>query len=396
MTNYYNNIKDTFLKTCFRFYILLFLIMPAIVSASSISRDIVNSPDEAECVAKFSYFPQESVDKPNGFQFINLSVGNIVSVEWDFGDGGFSDQFNPGHEFPGAGTYTVCLTVYCADSLGIICCSDSVCESIVVDYNIGGHVFAGEYPIPEGEYFVKASATENSSYYNNFFPVYYGDHLLWNDAERINVNNNNWELDIHLEPVNALSTGDGSIQGEAINFKTGEPLVDIEILLTDLAYDPISYIYTNQNGILHFSNLEYGTYYLTVEITGYNCNSLMVTIDEENTHIIGLEFLVRQVTHVGLFNKIDPLNTQISMLVYPNPASKTANIQFQIRNSEFTSDKFTILIGDVNGRIVHKQQLISLDDELKLNINGLPNGVYSVVLQNNNHILAKNKIVIIH
>ena len=37
--------------------------------------------------------------------------GEIVSYEWDFGDGGTSSESNPTHEFEDAGTYTVTLTV---------------------------------------------------------------------------------------------------------------------------------------------------------------------------------------------------------------------------------------------------------------------------------------------
>jgi len=429
MTKLYDKIKNTILETIPSFCILLLLFMPAFVTAGSISGNIANSPDDEECVADFSYYAEGSVDKPNIFQFINPSVGNIVSVEWDFGDGGFSDQFNPGHEFPGVGTYTVCLTVFCADSLGMICCFDSVCKSIIVDYNIGGHVFAGGYPInsgrawlykiedeiipydmayfdtlgyyffyqiPEGEYLVKASATLNSSYYNSYFPVYYGDQIVWNNAERINVYNNNWELDIHLEAINIQTTGNGSIQGKAIDFKTGEPLADLELLLTDLAYEPISYEFTDQNGFFHLTNLEYGTYYLTAEITGFYCNSMMVTITEENNQIIDLEYIVNQGTYVGLNNRIDTQNKEISLQIYPNPCRELVNINIKALNNEFTPGVYNLKIGDMYGTIIYQRQLNSLNEKLEIDVKQLPYGIYSVVLQNNQQVFSKNKMLIIH
>jgi gliding motility-associated-like protein len=43
--------------------------------------------------------------------FSNLSIGNIVSYEWDFGDGTTSTEINPTHTYNDAGEYTVMLTV---------------------------------------------------------------------------------------------------------------------------------------------------------------------------------------------------------------------------------------------------------------------------------------------
>lgn len=44
-------------------------------------------------------------------QFINTSVGNFDSYEWDWSDGKTSEQRNPKYTFRQPGIYTVCLTV---------------------------------------------------------------------------------------------------------------------------------------------------------------------------------------------------------------------------------------------------------------------------------------------
>ena len=429
MTNNYNTHNHIFFRPIFYSYLLLFLIIPVFVTAGSFPENIANTTDEYECVADFTYYPDGTFDKPNGFQFINLSVGNIVYVEWNFGDGASSDQFNPAHEFPEAGTYNVCLKIYCADSLGIICCSDSVCKSVIVDYNIGGHVFANNYPIdrgkawlykiedeiipvdtvlfdtlgyyffyqiPEGEYIVKTSPSNNSIYYNSFFPVYFGDQIVWNNAERINVYNNNWELDIHLEPVNPQSIGNGFIQGKAIHYQTGEPLADIEIILTDLSYNPIKFTFTDQDGLFSISNIEYGTYYLTAEITGFYCNSLMITLDDENNYIVDLEFLINYNTYVGIFNRTNSQNNNISMLIYPNPAQEEVIITFRVPASGLDSKKYRISIRDMNGKVIEEPELNFLYDHLKLDVTAYPNGIYSVVLQDNELIISRGKLIVIH
>lgn len=44
-------------------------------------------------------------------QFSDASGGQVDSYSWNFGDGTFSDQRNPAHNYPAPGTYTVELTV---------------------------------------------------------------------------------------------------------------------------------------------------------------------------------------------------------------------------------------------------------------------------------------------
>jgi PKD repeat protein len=52
-----------------------------------------------------------SGDTPLTVSFTDLTSGQVSSWHWDFGDISVSDQQNPSHEYFGAGTYTVSLTV---------------------------------------------------------------------------------------------------------------------------------------------------------------------------------------------------------------------------------------------------------------------------------------------
>ncbi|MFW9877823.1 MAG: PKD domain-containing protein, partial [Candidatus Thorarchaeota archaeon] len=47
----------------------------------------------------------------NTVDFINMSTGNIVSYEWDFGDNNTSEEENPSHTYSSTGIYTVILTI---------------------------------------------------------------------------------------------------------------------------------------------------------------------------------------------------------------------------------------------------------------------------------------------
>ncbi len=59
--------------------------------------------------------------------FTNASTGNPTSYSWDFGDSSpNSTDVNPTHEFPGPGTYTVCLTATNS------CTPSTTCHNVVI------------------------------------------------------------------------------------------------------------------------------------------------------------------------------------------------------------------------------------------------------------------------
>ncbi|MDP8221506.1 MAG: PKD domain-containing protein [Candidatus Stygibacter frigidus] len=61
--------------------------------------------------ANFSATPLQGV-MPLEVNFTNMSSGEVDSLFWEFGDGGFSTEINPAHEYQNSGIYTVSLTVY--------------------------------------------------------------------------------------------------------------------------------------------------------------------------------------------------------------------------------------------------------------------------------------------
>ena len=44
--------------------------------------------------------------------FTNQSIGDFDKYFWDLGDGNFSEEENPSHEYADYGYYHVCLTVF--------------------------------------------------------------------------------------------------------------------------------------------------------------------------------------------------------------------------------------------------------------------------------------------
>lgn len=82
------------------------------------------------CEAGFYYFPaQDSTnDEQYAIQFVDISMGDPSTWNWEFGDGGTSTEQNPVHVYSEENYYQVCLTIANpADS-----CEDTYCEEIYV------------------------------------------------------------------------------------------------------------------------------------------------------------------------------------------------------------------------------------------------------------------------
>lgn len=97
---------------------------------------------EEEIIANFEYqfdlgdgilMPNTIVQIQEDVFFQDLSVGNVLVWNWDFGDGNSSGEQNPIHQFQEKGTYTVTLTAI--DTIGCISTYQTVI-TVNADYNI--------------------------------------------------------------------------------------------------------------------------------------------------------------------------------------------------------------------------------------------------------------------
>jgi len=87
-----------------------------------------------QLTAGFAWGPPTGSD---AIQFSNTTTGTGETTvwQWSFGDGATSGDAQPLHEFPGAGTYEVCLTaisVFILPSGESITCVDEYCAPVVI------------------------------------------------------------------------------------------------------------------------------------------------------------------------------------------------------------------------------------------------------------------------
>ncbi|MEA3445639.1 MAG: PKD domain-containing protein, partial [Bacteroidota bacterium] len=84
---------------------------------------------QPDCDADFTYSLDTLVNCINCYDFFDqsYSIGNIISWFWDFGDGSYSVEQNPIHQFGQVGLYEVCLIIIVDDS-----CTSANCQTVVV------------------------------------------------------------------------------------------------------------------------------------------------------------------------------------------------------------------------------------------------------------------------
>ncbi len=66
---------------------------------------------EDKLVAEFTV-SQQTISANSEVTFTNLSIGDIETYEWDFGDDSYSNEVNPSHTYYNPGSYSVKLTIY--------------------------------------------------------------------------------------------------------------------------------------------------------------------------------------------------------------------------------------------------------------------------------------------
>jgi len=302
-------------------------------------------------------------------------------------------------------------------------------------YSLGGHLFAGEYPInnpvstgdtgivilyqmknsammpvdttffsnlgyfvflevPEGEYLLKAGLTKQSSHYLSYFPTYYSSNLTWNSSNSVNLAESSiYEANIRLLPTNRSLSGAASVKGFVVQSYDEDgfrKLQGTEVLIFNDKLEPITFSLTDDNGAFSFSDLPYGTYYLSVELTGMFSAVQKITLDEVNP---GIDNLVMEVMSHHPAN-IEDIQQQpgISISnVFPNPAED--HIRMIVRTTE--PENFEIGIYSLTGiKILSFSYHFFGIRSLEIPLGSLSKGTYILTIHSSgNHLTKVQKFV---
>ena len=386
-----------------------------------------------ECNADFNAHVDSTSAVQNLFYFEDMSTGNITAWHWDFGDGTFSDESDPTHEYQESGTYEVCLTITGPDD-----CSDTHCQTVqtLKYFDLGGLVFAGDYPlnnpvptgdtgiaylykkypdnlhmavdtfrfyhggyywfvnIIEGDYMLKISLTEHSSRYEEYFPTYFSDELNWVETSGLPLwDSNYYSANVHLTPTVPLPDGNCMISGNVHWCDTSQfsssmrgKLNRIMVMLADESDSPLKYTHTDQNGQFSFNGLPNGHYRIFAEMAGMY--STVENIDlESNNHFSGAKIVLCESEIIGI-----PENNEADLpliKLYPNPASDFVNLEVK----KVFKERLFFSLYNLLGAEVHSMS-IETESNRQIELNGMQDGIYFYRISNeNNEVIVTGKII---
>jgi hypothetical protein len=288
-------------------------------------------------------------------------------------------------------------------------------------FSIGGHLFAGQYPInnpvntgdtgiiylysiennivrpvdtttfadlgyylfpkvARGTYFLKARLTRGSTHFKDYFPTYYSSDARWVNATALEVNDQNiFEANINLLPTTQTLTGPASIKGfvvQATSEQGVEVMDNTEVLLFNEKMDPITYYISDNAGMFLFNNLPYGTYNLIAESTGKYPSLLRITVDQN--HLDYDSVLVEALTHNP--STIEDLgNACLPDLgpVFPNPATDNINIVIRTVEPEILKVAIYSLL---SGKVFSLDYPVTGIRSVGIPISTLPAGTYLLMV----------------
>ena len=378
------------------------------------------------------------------FTSTSTTLNAPLTYSWSFSGGGSSStstQVNPVITLSGSGTETASLTV--TDANG---CSASVSSNITYGTQSAGTIQVGlnvatcpvtVYLILEdtighltlvdsmqfvdtmgacidsfyrfsvnipGTYFVKAALGVGNPNYAGYLPTYFRDTLSWVNATPIYVNAGSFTY----APINLIegantggpgfiggwvSQGAGLVahgQGNANEKGLGDPLAGVQIDLTTLSGQAVAYTFTDANGQYRFNNLAYGTYKLFAEELNKVPSPITVTLSAQQPGDTSIDISIN--SHNATATNVTDLNNISISRVYPDPVVTDFNIDITSR----TETNAVIKVIDVLGRtqLLKQVKLVNGPNHLEINMDGIANGGYQLLLQTGSQNVAYKLIKI--
>ncbi len=343
------------------------------------------------------------------FTAFNNQPGTNFNYVWILGDGSNATGTTVNHVYANPGTYTVCVTAssslctftYCGVvivgtsnptySLGGLVLKDGVFDQGIqgtavllqpdtnnptgawnaidtTSLDSGGYYYFGG--LSAGNYHVVAMLDPSDVDFNAFFPTYYTNSTSWVSSTVINLNSNFLNADIDLQKIILPRVGSGSITGTVIDdgfMNPGMPMENIQVQLFDQSGNETTFLMSDNSGSFDFSNLDFGTYELRVEIAGIT--SVVHTIilssgipTDDVTFLVGNNSVV-----------LNLLDTKVleGIKAYPNPVKDVLVLDIP---SELSDENLTLEIISLTGKVLRSNE--GLLDGKVVDISELNSGFY--------------------
>ncbi len=334
-----------------------------------------------DCSAGFFYYQHDSTASDRlYFDFVDVSFGNVVAWQWDFGDGTVSNDKNPTHGFWGTqNVYNVCLTITTAEG-----CSSQFCLPIFV--------YSNPNTCKAGFYYYKNDSIETfiEGYPISFVDISYGNEQSWY-----------WDfgdgtISTEQNPMHIFNDlgASGSGYNVCLTINTTDGCVSTFcqfVFLSDTIITPSNcyasfYYKVNEQVVCDSAQVPYVFYNTSENVKSWvwAFSDGTITSEETPTHIFALSNIPQMaclmivtndgcitstnqylyfnidsvvyndslnVWELGQNSGIDKMQNIKILKVFPNPVDKVLHLQIRLNR---TSD-FDVEIVNLMGQIVYNQ-----------------------------------------
>ncbi len=261
--------------------------------------------------------------------------------------------------------------------------------------NSGGFRFVN---VEEGDYLIYAIS--DKEIYPEFVPSYYVNDFMWDEAYKMNIHADTYDVDIHMKPVwKDFPKGVGQISGNfVINSEKsyedqffrknwfgeettskdeliGFAAQNLTVILLSVDSIPIDWTLADEDGRFSFERLPYGNYYIIGEKAGYPLlSSSLVSVSSEHPLVSDIIISLNK-NSISVQGPNEKINSGVS--ISPNPTSDILNVWCRNHNEKIRH----IELVDVNSKLIFERKIDH--DFYKISLPNIPSGIYFVKVTTN-------------
>lgn len=244
-----------------------------------------------------------------------------------------------------------------------------------------------------GVYLIKAIPVSG----DKSMATYYGDTHLWQHAIVIDAANTCGNFEINLETYGNANGGQGNISGQVGNGgnRTNVNYSNVQVVVLDSITHKIKAgAITDQNGLFDIAGLFAGTYYLKLDVPGFDVDTTAYFSFDGSYQkydviiCVDIDQMVLSVCYKSIETEIAEYNNEQKIIAYPNPFHNSTTIEV-ISDSK---EQLTLTLMDIQG----KQQRIMTtnNNQFVLQREELASGVYFYSVTNKQGIVGRGKLVV--
>ncbi len=248
------------------------------------------------------------------------------------------------------------------------------------------------YSLLAGNYYIYAIPDKTIT--EGYLPTYFFNNLRWQDAYRLDLNANTYDVDIDLEKSHlSMPLGSAEMSGYCTTLpgSTGK-CGDIMILLYDkLMQNVLDWQEVRNSSDFSFSSLPFGDYFLVGERAGQEplCSD-PITLNPSQPSVDNIQLIC---TPSGYkFNTPTvpppPSTTLSQILLFPNPFNDHLDI-----NGLSVGSNYTVHIINPEGKIIENHELSAGSKTISLSTSNLSSGFYVVEIISQHNPLLHSKLI---